>query len=164
MLSETQRTSREKTKLGHKARYIIAIVFAAVIGLMVFLFLPNPERVTSPYVEIGDTKFPVDIADSDAERIQGLSNSASLPELTGMLFVFPEPAQQCIWMKDMNYAIDIIWLNSTGHVKDIKERVSPESYPDQFCSSDAVSYVLELPSGTVEATGISVNEYANIQL
>ena len=67
-------------------------------------------------------------------------------------------------MKDMKYAIDILWMDSAGKVTDIKELATPESYPEQFCSSDAVRYVLELPVGSVDEQDIELGDTAKIQL
>lgn len=166
MLNETQKVSPEKTKSAHKLRLFAVIWIVLFIALVVFMiFAPSTKKDTGPYVKLRNAKFAVTVADTTEERIQGLSGSSSLPAMTGMLFDFPESAQQCIWMKEMNYAIDIVWMDSAGRVTDIKEHVSLDTYPkEQFCSSGATTFVLELPAGSIEAHDVGVGDKATIKL
>ena len=65
-------------------------------------------------VTIGSTSVQASVADSLPERIQGLSDTPSLPTGVVKLFVFGSGGPQSIWMKDMNYAIDIMWADEKG--------------------------------------------------
>src|SRR3989344_9082121 len=60
----------------------------------------------------------VEVADSEVERAQGLSGRKVLAEQTGILFVFPTAEQHAFWMKDMNFALDIIWLDKNWKIVD----------------------------------------------
>ena len=167
MSNETQKVSPAKTKSAHNKRLFGVFLLAATIfGAAIYCLaaLPSASDSGGPSVTVKNTVFRVMVADSDAERIQGLSGTDSLPSQTGMLFVFAEPAQQCIWMKDMNYSIDILWIDSTGQVTDIAQRVSPDTYPDDFCSSDATKFVLELPAGSASEHKIQVGDPVKIWL
>src|SRR5690606_29825935 len=48
---------------------------------------------------------------SEQDHSIGLSKYDMLPQTQGMLFVFDGSQSACMWMKDMNFAIDIVWLN-----------------------------------------------------
>jgi uncharacterized membrane protein (UPF0127 family) len=52
----------------------------------------------------------VAVADTDAERSQGLMNVADLGDLEGMLFVWPEPISTGFWMKDVILPLDIAFF------------------------------------------------------
>jgi len=64
-----------------------------------------------------------------------------------MLFVFDRPGPYGIWMKDMRFPIDILWLDSSKQVVSIKRRAEPSSYPDIFTPEADAEYVLEISAG-----------------
>jgi uncharacterized membrane protein (UPF0127 family) len=100
----------------------------------------------------------VDIADTPEERKRGLSGLENLKPGTGLYFKFDYPDFHGIWMKDMNFPIDIIWLDSSQRVVDIKKGASPDSYPEVFVPNREAMYVLEVPAGFVESEGIKVRD------
>jgi uncharacterized membrane protein (UPF0127 family) len=61
-------------------------------------------------------------------------------------------------MKDMHFSIDIIWINKNKQVVYIKHNVSPSTYPDSFCPTQPVAYVIELNAGMTDNTGMRVGE------
>jgi hypothetical protein len=94
-----------------------------------------------------------EVVDTNAEREQGLSGRASLAEDAGMWFVFEEDGKHSIWMPDMNFAIDIVWVNSDFKVIEIAKGVSPEpgvprSQLKRYVSQSPARYVLEISAGT----------------
>lgn len=96
----------------------------------------------------------VAIANTDTIRAQGLSNTRFLSPHTGMLFVFDTPNMYGFWMKDMNYPLDIIWLDETLRVVHTEENLQPHSYPTIYGDTVISSYVLEVPAGFIRAHGI----------
>ena len=74
-----------------------------------------------------------------------------------MLFIFDSPAQYGFWMKDMDFAIDIVWIDEKFHVVDVDKEVLPETFPQVFYPDQAVVYVLELPAGTVDKYQIATS-------
>lgn len=96
---------------------------------------------------IGDVELQVEVAKTQQERVIGLSNRQGLPNGRGMLFIFDHAGDHSIWMKDMLFSIDIIWISSKNEVVHIFHEVSPETYPKLFSSPIKAQYVLEVPSG-----------------
>ncbi len=100
-----------------------------------------------------------EVVRSYTDKRKGLSFRDSLAPRTGMLFVFNDMQYPQIWMKDMRFAIDILFIDKEGRIVQIFESATPESYfetpPRMFRSLEASRYVLELPAGTVEDEGIS---------
>ena len=109
--------------------------------------------VTVP-VTIGTTTVLASVADTLPERIKGLSDTPYLPEGVVKLFAFGSEGPHAIWMKDMQYAIDIIWADKEGKIVHIEENVRPESYPDSFSSPTPAWYVVETNAGFVERSGV----------
>ena len=110
-------------------------------------------------VSVGDTVVRVEVADTEAAREQGLSGRTSLPEGSGMLFVFDAPGTYGFWMKDMNFSLDMIFADVSGKVVTVDQNLSPESYyqnpPQTFYPSAPAKYVLEVPAGFAAAHGIA---------
>lgn len=100
----------------------------------------------------------------DAEELrQGLSGTKDLPKGSAVLFVFASDNEWGIWMKDMNYPIDIVWLDSSARVVHTVRNAQPASYPDTtFTPPVKARYVIELPSGTIEQTDIKNGDRAEL--
>lgn len=138
-----------------------AVLFALCASVALGAFRETaPASV--PVVEIGGQTVRVELARSGAERARGLSGRDSLPEGTGMLFVFPQDGAYGFWMKDMRFAIDMLWLDVSGKVVHIVERAAPESYPRSFLPENPARYVLEVPAGFAERFGITLDTTAII--
>jgi uncharacterized membrane protein (UPF0127 family) len=87
----------------------------------------------------------VEVVDTPEKRTQGLSGREYLSEKAGMLFVFDNTSiKNCFWMKDMNFSIDMVWLNERREVVTVTPNVTPESYPETFCPEEPAKYGLEL--------------------
>lgn len=96
---------------------------------------------------IKGTLLRVEVAETPVARRCGLSLRDLLSENRGMLFVFEESGFHGIWMKDMNFSIDIVWIDEAHRVVDEVFGASPESYPGVFKPKKGASYVLEVPQG-----------------
>lgn len=72
-----------------------------------------------------------------------------------MLFVFAEKDIKSFWMKDMNFPLDIIWLNGEKIVK-ISHNLPPEGRQptNTYSSGVPVDYVLEVPAGFCDTNKI----------
>ena len=98
------------------------------------------------------------VADTLPERIQGLSNTPFLPKDVIKLFVFEAYGEHSIWMKDMNYSLDIIWVDREGKIVHIEENISPDTYPESFSSPVPAWFVVEANAGFVANNAISVGD------
>ena len=96
----------------------------------------------------------VEISNNPTKRDRGLSNRISLDPNSGMLFIFPTVGSYSFWMKDMNFPIDIVWINIDRKVVGIDADASPLSYPKLFSPPDEIQFVLELNAGAADRFGI----------
>jgi uncharacterized membrane protein (UPF0127 family) len=96
----------------------------------------------------------VEVVNTNLSRSLGLSGRSRLQDNEGMLFVFDHPGKYGFWMKDMNFALDIIWINQNGIVVWIEREVDPSSYPKAFINQADASYVLEINSGLSKKFGL----------
>lgn len=111
---------------------------------------------------IGSTSLLVSVAQTPEERTRGLSGSPYLPVGIGKFFVFDGPGRWGIWMKDMLYSIDIIWLDAAGFIVHIEEQVSPDTYPRAFTPTSDSQYVLEVNAGFVSEFDLAVGDQAEL--
>ena len=109
-------------------------------------------------LRIGSTTVLASVADTIASRITGLSNTPFLPDNVVKLFVFGVEGKHPIWMKDMNYAIDILWVTKDGKIVHTEENVSPDTYPKDFSSPVLAWYVIEANTGFVAANTIKLGD------
>ena len=135
------------------------IIFCVVIGIIVVsvgvgmqwhrgsdIGMANvglEERVLT----VGDTVLQVEVAQTPKQRRIGLSYRETLAEGRGMFFVFDTDGRHAMWMKDMQFPIDIVWVDRTMRVVHIAPDVAPETYPQSFASPIPAQYVLEVPVG-----------------
>lgn len=136
---------------------VVTVVLLLLLAAMTLVF---SRVIFSTYfndgvVVIEDKRFAVTVADDPQERAQGLSGRSKLGKDQGMLFVFNSPDYYCFWMEDMNFPIDIIWVNEARSVIDVQSDVAPDSYPQSFCPSEPAQYVIELNQEVAEENNIS---------
>ncbi len=107
---------------------------------------------------IGRTSLMASVADTIPERIKGLSGTPFLPDKVVKLFAFGAAGEQSIWMKNMNYPLDIIWLDKEGIIVHIEKDISPETYPDSFSSPAPAWYVIEANAGFTASNTVAVGD------
>ena len=98
----------------------------------------------------------VTVADTSAKQERGLSGTAPLASLTGMWFAFDAPRPYGFWMKDMKYALDIVWISAEGKVIFIAPGLTPASYPTVVYPPSPALSVLEIGSGEAAREGIVI--------
>lgn len=111
--------------------------------LLLSIIFPAITTLIAPQLEINNSPINIEIAQTNIQRQRGLSFRESLPQNTGMLFIFDNPSKPNFWMKDMNFSIDIIWINKNGYVIGMEENISPDTYPNKFSPQEPALYVLE---------------------
>lgn len=129
-----------------------------VVGAAVYVLLPQLQPHTS--LRIGDGVFKAYVAQTEEERTKGLSDTPTLASDAALIFIFPTDGLWPIWMKDMEYPIDIIWLNKDKTVVYITKNAAPDSFPKTFVSKEKARYVIELNAGTVDQKKISIGKKA----
>lgn len=118
------------------------------------------QKKTEPTVVINNTDIVVEVATSSAAVYKGLSGTESLGVDNGMLFVFSKADRYKFWMPDMNFPIDIIWINN-GTVADIDHNVTNKfdwKKPIFYSPATPVKYVLEVNAGFAKKKNIKIGD------
>jgi uncharacterized membrane protein (UPF0127 family) len=107
-------------------------------------------------------QFRFEIVNSYASQLLGLSNREEIGS-DGMLFVFHRPDKHQIWMKDMTFNLDLIWLRGNMVVDLILDVPKPK--PDQELDTlpiyqpiEKVDMLLEVKAGFVNEHHIEVGD------
>lgn len=131
------------------------------IGIMYVMSTSHTVSIVSydtKQVVLGNTPYTLEVADTDLLREKGLSYRPSLDRQTGMLFVFTVPGVVRFWMKDMNFPIDIIWLDTDKKVVHVEHSLLPSTYPMSFGPEIPTQYVIEIPAGDAVKAGLTVGD------
>ncbi len=112
-----------------------------------------------PVVTIGGGSWPVELAVTAEEQALGLSGRAELAAGSGMLFVWDGESRRSFWMPDMNFPLDIVWIDGDCAVVAIT-REAPPQRPGQSRGElpryvvEGVQYVLEINAGEAAIRGV----------
>ena len=146
--------------------------FGAVLGVMGALLLAplakavevNPPLTIGTLVVADRVTLTVELARTPGEKVRGLSGRPGLKPGHGMLFVFDRPQPISIWMKDMRFSLDIVWIRE-GRIVHIEKQAPPLSptVPEQIYTATA-DLVLEVPAGFTSEQQIRVGDKAQAVL
>lgn len=123
-----------------------------------------PSGFPTGKVKLGDVYLDVDIADTAQRQVQGLQHHNALLYNQGMLFLFAQPQVIPIWMKDMQFPIDIIWFDSSGNILHIEKNAQPCTDNCIIYGQDIsqAKYVLEVAAGFADKFGINQDSVLQI--
>ena len=135
-----------------------AIVLAVAASTIWFAFDRRGELTTELVAPYGT--FVVQIARTPEARASGLSNRTSM-EHEGLLLLWDSPGRHPIWMANMRFALDLVWLDASGRVLAVVTDVPPcDRQPCPLYEpprTDRSTGVLEMPSGRAARFGIRVD-------
>lgn len=106
-----------------------------------------------------------EVAISSAEKTQGLMFRDKLGEKQAMLFEFGEEDKYSFWMKNMRFALDIIWIDRNKKIIDIKKDIPPcnSNICESFIPQVKAKYVLEVNSGFTDKYRINLGDNVKFQ-
>jgi uncharacterized membrane protein (UPF0127 family) len=112
---------------------------------------PDTVELRGPW---GQARFAVELADDPAERARGLMFRESLPQSSGMLFVYEAPQRATFWMKNTLIPLDMVFLDPSGRVLGVHAMARPgdETIID---GGPGVLGVLEINGGLAARLGIA---------
>ena len=127
-----------------------------------FLTDKQQPRVT---LTLSRGTFQAKVVDTEVLREKGLSGTKELQLTDAMLFVFDENDKHGIWMKDMLFPIDIVWLDEKRKVIYMVKHAEPSSYPyTTYKPTKPARYVIEFPADTIERKDIIIGDKAIFDL
>ncbi len=161
--------------MATRAQVLIPITIAAVIvGVAGIYSMPSDAKLESVEFPRGTVKIDkvvleVQIADTGPLLTRGLMFQEELPFDQGMLFVFEGEERRSIWMPNMQFSLDILWLDNEGNVLHIEKNVLPcktaletATCPSYKGDNKLAKYVLEVTAGFVDKNNITTESIMEI--
>lgn len=139
---------------------LLVLLAVALAGLIALQPLLRPQAT----LRLGDGLYTARVARTEAERERGLGGTTGLAPDEAMLFVFDRDDTWGIWMKDMQYPIDVVWLSDQKQVVYSVSNMQPDSYPQVFRPKRSARYVVELPAGSIARKAIGAATVAQFAL
>ena len=103
----------------------------------------------------GNSRFTVELADEQHERMQGLMFRESMGRYAGMLFAYPHEQRVSFWMQNTLISLDMLFFDGKGVLQNVQENAVPMD-PTSLFGGDNIQYVLEVNAGMVEKLGIKI--------
>ena len=123
-----------------------ALALAALSGLALAQSLPVMRLTAGMHVIRAETA-----ADMET-RSRGLMFRESLEPNQGMLFVFDETAQHCMWMKNTLIPLSVAFIAADGSVVNIADMKPKDE--TTHCAQRPVPFALEMDRGWFASRGI----------
>jgi len=150
---------------------VTAFLGLLVLVALVLQFGPlspgTADSFTNSTVTLRDTNgtelatVDVRVANDRDERYTGLSTTGSLDPGEGMLFVHEDEGTYPYVMRNMSFPLDIVFVAPNGTITTI-HGAPTESGGDRTEYRGRGKYVLEVPRGYTNATGVEVGDTVEI--
>lgn len=100
----------------------------------------------------GIHRIQAELANSDETRAQGLMYRKSLGPNQGMLFVFPQTARHCMWMRNTLIPLAVAFIDEQGRILNVEE-MQPQT-ENSHCASRPARFALEMTGGWFRSRGL----------
>ena len=128
---------------------------------------PPPHYSYAHQLKIGGKILMVEIANTDQQRQQGLSDQTQMADNKGMLFDFgSQLSNTAFWMKDMKFNLDFIWIAQNkvvGITSDVPHPGSASDPLPSYYSPSPVNQVVEVNAGWTKKNNISAGDAVLLQ-
>jgi uncharacterized membrane protein (UPF0127 family) len=109
--------------------------------------------------DTGEHSFDIEVMTTFSERAKGLMFRRSLPEKSGMLFIYDRPQAAAMWMKNTYIPLDMVFIAEGGTVHRIEANTEPFSTALISSEGDIIA-VLELNAGAAARIGLKPGDRA----
>lgn len=104
----------------------------------------------------GVHRIEAEVASTFAQRAEGLMHRRQMAAGRGMLFVFPQRAQHCMWMRNTLIPLSVAFLDDDGSIINIAE-MQPETEVNH-CAAKPARFALEMNAGWFARRNISAGQ------
>lgn len=134
-------------------RCSLVILLPAIFLLPEYLCQAQAHAADNTVVLLsGMNRIEAEVAATPESREVGLMHRQFMPDYHGMVFVFPNAGQHCMWMKNTLLPLSVAFLDATGHVINIED-MQPQTETNH-CAAKPASYALEMNYGWFSARSI----------
>ncbi|MEE8168170.1 MAG: DUF192 domain-containing protein [Candidatus Hydrothermarchaeales archaeon] len=141
----------------------LAALLLFLFSIAAAIFVKNYGGVYARFPNGAQVK--VEIVSDPTEISTGLMFRKNIGENEGMLFSYSYDGYYTIWMKNMNFPIDIIWLSSDLKVVDIKMSAEPcrQEPCEVYQPAKPARYVLEVSANFTMGNKVVIGDEVVIE-
>jgi len=117
--------------------------------------LSHAQSTSMPTLELsaGMYRIEVEVAANLRDRMSGLMQRKTMAMQKGMLFVFPNAARHCMWMRNTHLPLSVAFLDERGRIINVED-MQPET-DDSHCAALPARYALEMNLGWFRERGLA---------
>ena len=127
---------------------------ALCAALLCFAAL-SARGVDFPVMEFsaGIHRIEAEVASTPQARQLGLMHRTAMPAYHGMLFVFPRPAGECMWMRNTLLPLSVAFIDGDGKIINIED-MQPQT-ENNHCAARPARYALEMNLNWFKSRGLT---------
>ncbi|HNW55981.1 MAG TPA: DUF192 domain-containing protein [bacterium] len=143
----------------NKQWLLIIGIIVSLVGCCFVLFKTKPLYQFDHELLLPDRqRAQISILKTSKQQYQGFSHEEKPCDDCGLLFVWSEPAQRAMVMRNMKFSLDFIWLNNRQIVQLDKMAMPEGEKPVKEYQSEQVSAVLEMPAGFIDRHNLVIGQ------
>ena len=129
-----------------------AIVFVLLVAQM---RLVDAQQAQLPMVElfVGMHRVEAEVAAGPESRQIGVLHRSFMAPQRGMLFVFPDIAKHCMWMRNTLLPLSVAFLDESGVIINVED-MQPRTEVNH-CAARPARYALEMNLGWFRSRGFA---------
>ncbi|MDP2821585.1 MAG: DUF192 domain-containing protein [Sulfuritalea sp.] len=132
-------------------------MFFRIVLLATSLVIASPGWAQQPQLPLlelfaGMHRVEAEVAATMDSRMSGLMQRRIMAPQGGMLFVFPEAAKHCMWMRNTLLPLSVAFLDDKGGIINIED-MQPQT-EDNHCAAKPARYALEMNLGWFKSRGL----------
>jgi uncharacterized membrane protein (UPF0127 family) len=125
---------------------IANLILAGTLALSALIsHAQTPQKFPVTQLTAGMHLIHAEVAQTEAERQQGLMFRENMQTNEGMIFLFGQPAGICMWMKNTLIPLSVAFLDQDGTIINIED-MKPKTL-NSHCSIKPATYALEMNAG-----------------
>ena len=136
--------------LPRKVLLVLGLVIATATTTA---FAQGNARLPTVKLNAGIHVITAEVAANDATRARGLMFREKLGPNEGMVFVFGDVGQQCMWMRNTLIPLSVAFIADDGRIVNIADMAPRDD--TSHCSTQAVRYALEMERGWFAKRGLA---------
>lgn len=153
--------------------FLISVVIVLLLFFVITKFGERPDLMNDAKISetqskkmarltVGTHQLEVEVVDTPETITRGLSGRTEI-SADGMLFVFDQRRVPGFWMKEMQFDLDLVWIDGQKIIGITKNVPAPspntsESQLQLYYPPGLVDKVLEIPAGQADLLGLSEND------
>ena len=129
-----------------------SLFFAVILAVQGAALAQAQPALRQVQLSAGMHLIRAEVAADMASRSRGLMFRKALAQNAGMVFVFEDASQHCMWMKNTYIPLSVAFLDEQGTIINIED-MAPQT-EDTHCARKPARYALEMDRGWFASRGI----------